>query len=300
MSTSVQIRNFRWTDLDEYVALLNRISSQSHSSDVSSPGLVAEVLGQPNLHPEEDLFLAYQDSKLLGYWQNTLEPLLRRVIMGGGVDPAYRRQSIDALFLKRSLDYAQSKGYEIAHIPGLYVDLASRRLARGAGFRVVRRYWEMYLNDSSKVPPPKLPSGFALRPLAEGDQEALTELQNLAFSRHWGFSPNTVEEIRYRVHMSFSHPDGIPLITSNGKVVAYCWTQIEGSRGFIGMMGTDPQYRGRGLGETALRAGVAYLRDAGLKGVYLTVDSGNPSASKIYKAAGFRRRAVTLWYELRL
>ncbi|MEE9198383.1 MAG: N-acetyltransferase, partial [Dehalococcoidia bacterium] len=163
------------------------------------------------------------------------------------------------------------------------------------------RFWEMRLKDPSQVPPPRIHEDFTLRSFVDGDEKALTEIHNLAFSHHWGFSPNTVEEIGYRARMGFCRPEGILLITHDGKAVGFCWTRMEegprGVTGFISMMGTHPEYRGRGLGEAVMRVGVAYLRGAGVARVDLTVDSQNPSAIKIYRAGGFERRAVTLWYE---
>ncbi|MFQ5874267.1 MAG: GNAT family N-acetyltransferase, partial [Dehalococcoidia bacterium] len=143
-----------------------------------------------------------------------------------------------------------------------------------------------------------------LRSWVAGDEKTLTEIQNLAFAGHWGFSPNTVEEIAYRARMSFCRPEGILFIIEGEKAVGYCWTRMEqGPRcvtGFIGMMGSHPGYRGRGLGVTVMRVGVGYLRKAGADRVDLTVDSENHSALKIYRAGGFERIAVTLWYERRL
>ena len=64
------------------------------------------------------------------------------------------------------------------------------------------------------------------------------------------------------------------------------------------MMGAHPEYRGKGLGTSIMRAGVQYLRDSGASRIDLTVDSQNPSAHRIYQAQGDSdRQAVTVWYE---
>ena len=113
-----------------------------------------------------------------------------------------------------------------------------------------------------------------------------------------------------------TNPQGLPTNTVYGfttmlrklmndeKPVGFNWTRIEeGPRhviGFITMMGSHPDYRGLGLGAAVMRAGVNYLREAEVDRVQLTVDSQNPSAHRIYTAAGFQRIAVTLWYERRL
>ena len=298
----VQIRNFRWSDLDTFVELAAQVQRGWWAA--SSPERMREWLGQPNLHPEKELFLAYQGARPVGYVQNTFEPPLKRLIIEGGVHPDYLGLGVDARLLEASLVLAEERGYKVVHISLPCGGLAARRLARSMGFGIARRHWEMRLRDPAQVPPPRIPSGFTLRSFVDGDEKALRDIQNLAFSRHWGFSPNTVEEVGYRTRMSLCRPEDILFVTLEDKVAGFCWTRMEeGSRdvtGFISMMGTHPEFRGRGLGEAVMKAGVSYLRDTGVARVNLTVDSQNPSAIKIYYAGGFRRRAVTLWYERRL
>lgn len=224
--------------------------------------------------------------------------------MEGGVDPHYLGRGAGTKLVASSLKLAEEKGMEIAHIPAPFGALRTRRLAKNMGFKLVRRYWEMRQSDPFQVPPPVIPSGFQLRSWVEGDDENLMEILNLSFSQHWGFCPNTIEDVRYRAHMSIYRPEGILFIVGGDKPVGFNWTRIEElgkiKTGFIGMMGSHPEYRGLGLGVAVMRAGVDYLRNAGADTVDLTVDSENSSAHKIYHAGGFKRRAVTLWYERRL
>ncbi len=63
------------------------------------------------------------------------------------------------------------------------------------------------------------------------------------------------------------------------------------------MLGTDPDYRGRGVGKRALLAGLAHLKNKGLQVAELTVDSENKVACALYQSTGFEVRAGTLWYE---
>ena len=95
--------------------------------------------------------------------------------------------------------------------------------------------------------------------------------------------------------------DDILLVLDGDTAVGFNWTRLERSegstQGWIGMMGAHPEYRGKGLGTSIMRAGVQYLRESGASRIDLTVDSQNPSAHRIYGAGGFRRQAVTVWYE---
>jgi mycothiol synthase len=63
------------------------------------------------------------------------------------------------------------------------------------------------------------------------------------------------------------------------------------------MLGVDPDYRGRGIGRMALRAGLSYLKEKGVAVVELTVDSENPAAYSLYESSGFRVLTRSLYYE---
>ncbi len=303
-SIAIHVKNFRWSDLEAFFDLSVRVHGPNTWWTAINSDRIRERLGQPNLNPEEDLFLAYEGDRPIGYLQNSLEYPLKRIVMEGGVDPEYLGRGAGAGLVGRSVELAEKTGIKIAHIPTPYGALRTRRLAKKMGFKQVRKYWEMGQSDPSQVPPPLIPSGFRLRSWAEGDEENLMSILNLSFSRHWGFCPNTIEDVRYRAHMSIYRPEGILFIVEGEKPIGFNWTRIEevgGTKtGFIGMMGSHPEYRGLGLGVAVMRAGVDYLRGAGADEVHLTVDSGNPSAHKIYTGGGFKRRAVTLWYERRL
>jgi len=63
------------------------------------------------------------------------------------------------------------------------------------------------------------------------------------------------------------------------------------------MIGTEPDYRGRGLGKRMLLTGLTYLKDKGVTVVELTVDSENTVAYNLYQSTGFSVASSTLWYE---
>jgi len=63
------------------------------------------------------------------------------------------------------------------------------------------------------------------------------------------------------------------------------------------MIGTDPDYRGRGVGKRVLLAGLAHLKSKGIRVAELTMDSENKAARALYRSAGFEVRASSLWYE---
>ena len=258
-------------------------------------------LGQPTIDPERDVFLALDGDSLIGYLIANLEPPLKRVVLEGTVHPDHLRKGAGTQLVETSANRAKDLGYEVIQMAVPYAATNARKVAKRCGFRFIRKFWEMKLDDPTSVPNPDLYEGFQLRHFREGDEDRLRFIQNLSFSKHWGYCPNRPEDIRYKVRMGLFSFDDILLVFDGDNTIGFNWTRLErgeeSTQGWIGMMGAHPDYRGKGLGTSIMRAGVQYLRDSGASRIDLTVDSLNPSAHRIYRAGGFRRQAVTVWYE---
>ena len=79
-----------------------------------------------------------------------------------------------------------------------------------------------------------------------------------------------------------------PVVVEDGPA-AFSLVGRRGSTAWIGGMGTTPDRRRRGLGETALRAAVASAAEAGATVVDLEVIVGNDRAIALYEKLGFAR-----------
>ena len=101
-------------------------------------------------------------------------------------------------------------------------------------------------------------AGFRYCHLQRGEEDKLTQVQNRSFASTWGYNPNTVEEIIYRINLSNCSPEDVVLAYDGDKPIGYCWTRIThqaatGKRkGQIFMLGVDPDYQGRGIGKGVL------------------------------------------------
>lgn len=298
----VIIRNFRPHDVARYVQLVNEIDEVDGLGRVTSVEQMKEHLKRPCYHPDEDLFFAELDGLLVGYADMVRELEIGRVILEGAVHPAHRGQGVGSRLLEIAIDHSRKLGARAVQIPIAQKMQAGEQFVQQRGFRVVRRHWQMSLTEYGGGAP-QIPHGFELRHFVPGDEEGLCTLQNLAFAGSWGFCTNTVDEIHYLANCSLCHPEGILFIAEGERLVGYCWTIDDPSdqeKGFIRMMGVDPSYHGRGLGRAILVAGINYLQSRGMTAIELTVDSGNTSAKRLYRSAGFERIDTTLWYEKRL
>ena len=165
----------------------------------------------------------------------------------------------------------------------------------------MRQYLELRLSLSDL--PDSAPNIYSYRHLQPGEEDKLTRIQNRCFTGTWGYNPNTIEDITYYINLSYHSPEDIILIYEGDKPVGYCWMEInrevaKGKRkGYIYMLGVDPDYRGRGIGKIALLAGLSYLKNKGIRVAEITVDSKNEVACALYHSVGFKLWTTTLWYE---
>lgn len=305
---SLRIRKYTPQDLEALVELI-KAANRADSRQVSiSPGRAKELWSQPNLFPEEDFLLAENDGALVGYLALTRELPVGRVILEGAVHPAQRGRGIGNILLREGLSQGRKLGVHLAHVAVVETWGGLRRFLEREGFRVVRRYWQMRLEATVSLPTIVMPPDLVLMTFRPGEESKLTAAQNRAFTGSWGFCPNTVEEIGYRLRMSFYQPEGVIFLCRDQEVLGYCWTRVDEDenrltgdlKGYIYMVGVDPSLRRKGLGRILVLAGASYIRTATAGAVELEVDSENLPAVELYQSLGFHRKGVILWYERHL
>ena len=293
------IRNFDPDDLAAYVRLINEVDALEKLGRASSVEHMRERLGEPRRHPERDIFLAEEQGILVGYAEMQPEVEIGRAVLEGAVHPAHRCLGLGSALLGAAIKRGREMGAQVVQAPIPEQMAVSRRFVEKRGFALVRRHWRMGLSgyEAEAVP---APSGLGLRHFRPGDERSLCTLQNLAFADHWGFCPNTAEEVRYLVNTSVCRQEGILFLCGDKREVAYCWTTddaADAAKANIRMIGVDPAYRGRGLARVVLVAALDYLKSRGIENVELLVDSTNTAARRLYESLGFIREGTILWYE---
>lgn len=261
---------------------------------------VRRWLGQPNLVPERDCVLAEVGGQAVGYGYLVVEPALARgVLLAGAVDDA--SEVLNAL-LGSATERARALGLGVLQVDVPETESDARSRFAAAGFSVVR--WHRHLKRvEAQRTGTTLPAGAAVRLATREDMRALTELQNAAFTGSWGYSPNTVEEIDYRVFaLPANPPDPVVLLEVGGQLVGYCWNHQErpGAPGIIDMVGVPPSRQGEGFGKAVTAAGIDQLVGMGATPIEMTVDSQNGSAGHVYESLGFVEVWRSVWYELAL
>ena len=302
------IRNYRPGDVDDYVRLHEAIEAHDGSGRYFSRQRLTEDLGHPNFHPERDLFVAAHDECLVGYISAFLEPGIGRALLDGAVHPLHRRRGVATGLFDRAVRYARRAGLNVAQTCIAERNSAARKMALDLGMKFIRHFIGFSLDLATSQVPDVTAGEFEFRHLRSGEEHHLTAIQNLSFAEAWGFNPNTIEEIVYRVHLNSCSPEDIIIAYRGDKPVGYCWTRIllretsttKTRTGEIHMIGVDPDLRNKGLGRKVLLKGLSHLKRKGIGNVELTADGEDPAARRLYESVGFKEGMKTEWYQKKL
>ncbi len=257
------------------------------------------VLGQPGLEPTENCLVLEDDGQIKGLALIFREFPIGRSVIELMTVPELAGGAEEAELVRLAVAKAETSKLEVAHVC-VIPDSGRGQLLEQMGFSQVRTYLEMLWNkdELSKV---DLPDGYFVRSFQEGDTPLLTSVQNDAFTGSWGFCPNTEDQIEYRTHMANTSKDGILFMFEGDNPAGYCWTvrvpAESGVRGMIGMIGVVPDYRGKGMSQHILHAGMKYLRSTGLAEIGLEVDGNNDPAVRLYTSTGFKITGERHWFE---
>jgi mycothiol synthase len=222
------------------------------------------------------------------------------------VRPEHRRRGIGRRMIDLALAMEAERGRPELFMGSIPDAPGGEAFLRATGFTFHSTVWDLELPPDRPVPPPIFPDGIVARPFDRSrDVTTLASLVNAAFAAHP--TPVVMEEEMVRASLDDENvldDDAILLEDSaTGETVGFCLAdlhrvdgRIVSTGGEIGMVGVRPDRQGRGLGRQLLRAGVAYLREAGLSNVGLAVNGRNAGALGLYESEGFvRARTRDRW-----
>jgi len=299
------IRNYSSDDFDKYLQLHVESEQFESSGRFISAQDLSDNIGRPGFAPQKDLFVAEFNAKLVGYLSVALEPGIQRALLEGLVHPRHRRKGIATELFSSSMQRVKASGVKAGQISVLENNAAAKSFLTKLECQFIRNFFEMKLDIHNTRLPAARRDSITSRMLKPVEENLLTEIQNRCFAGTWGFSPNTTEEIAYRLSMQGRSPDDVILTFLEDRLAGYCWTLInaeenekrEKKKGLIHMLGVDPEYRNQEIGKAILLNGLEGLKGKGVDIVELTVDSENMAACSLYESVGFEVYAKTEWYE---
>lgn len=305
---SFTIRNYRPGDFNTYILFRMETEQLDPSGSYISQQIFTEYLGRPNYCPETDLFIAESDGKIVGSISLFPEQKIGRAVLDCTVHPWHRRKGVAESLFSHAVQRAKEMGVKVVQIDISKANVTAISLLARLDFKCVRCFLELKLDFYNIRLPDVKHGAIKIRGLRSGEENKLTEIQNLSFMGSWGYHPNTTEEIIYHIKMSDCSPEDVIVACKKDQFVGYCWTTINAeenadkgkNKGRIHMMGVHPDHQHKGIGRQILLAGCHHLLNKGLETAELTSDSENQVALSIYKSVGFEVWSKTLWYEKNL
>ena len=292
------IRSYTSADLETLAAL-----RLGHAPSSAETAALARWLAQPNIDPERDCMLAFDDDGApAGFACLIREPAVGRGVLEMRGSNQHRGGGAGDALLRETSERARAAGLGVLQVDVPESDEARRNALVERGWTHIRTHLHLRREGVEPANAP-VPDGMTLRLAGPADAPAVTDVQNTAFTGSWGYAPNTPEEIAYRIfELPDLRPDPVVLLEEDGALVGYCWChrEAEDAPGIVGMVGVLPGRQGQGLGRAVTGAGMDALLELGSPGLEITVDSENPPAIRVYEGLGFVLDWRSFWYELPL
>tara|TARA_B100001146_G_scaffold90462_1_gene80138 strand:+ start:251 stop:1156 length:906 start_codon:yes stop_codon:yes gene_type:complete len=297
----IKFDNFSTAYQKKIVEFINSVNDSFNSPKKLTDVFFGQTINVPPSSPETDCYIASINNNVFGFLQIVEEPSVKRIVGLQTIRKESNFAEIFQNFLTISVRHATLTEAKVIHFQISQNDHESKQVLESSGWHKIKTYWNLRFEETH-LEDLVLPDGYSLRHFVKGkDENTLTDLQNQSFGNHWGFSPNNIEQIRYRTQMERTNDKGIIFIEKNGEIAGYNWTMEAhhdaSSVGWVAMTGVHPNYRGLRLGRAVVLAGMHYLKSKNISGIELEVDSENIPATRLYNSIGFRKINQTHWYE---
>lgn len=187
----------------------------------------------------------------------------------------------------------------------LFIPVVNKKLIEmfeGLKFSV-ERYAFLLVRENLDVPEVQLPEGYELRPFCPGqDEEHWLKVRNAAFSTLKGSeTPLTTEGVKKLVTDDDYLEGGMMVLFDQEKPVGV----IRGAHDEydeapimnIGPVAILPEYQGRGLGRSLLRASLRFAKEKGYIRTILSVNGENERAQALYIQEGFNQVEAVVCYQ---
>ena len=152
-------------------------------------------------------------------------------------------------------------------------------MSKTDGFLLMRR------SLAEPAPPPALPQGCELVPLAAADASHIHALLQFSYAPGYGsVRPDALEWWEALISDTEFDRNLAFVVKSGERVIGFClvWTSS-----FIKDIVVDGSYRRRGIGSALLSLAIDAMRKRGAQEIALKVDMYNANAQRLYAQFGF-------------
>ncbi|MDF2675295.1 MAG: family N-acetyltransferase [Clostridiales bacterium] len=198
----------------------------------------------------------------------------------------------------------------LGHTKGLnyffvYVPVVNKKLMEcieGLNFKI-DRYSCLLVREDLKVPEINLPEDYDIRPFSSGYDEAIwCEVRNAGFAKLRGSeTPITPEMVVKMISSEENIEGGSMILYHRDKPVGI----VRGAKDDyedapimnIGPLALIPEYQGKGLGRSLLRASLHFAKENSYDRTILCVNAENDRAKALYIQEGFKQVEAVVCYK---
>jgi mycothiol synthase len=289
----MNIRPFGEADFEAVVTLL-REDEEHLLQRPSQIGLsdLREWTSRANLAEGSWLFEEDGELRAVG-WIDVVDDLGVGI---GVVHPRWKGTGLGVQLLERSEAAARARGAARMHQFAFGADTAAAALIAAHGYRDVRHFFEMVIEQTEPPPPVDLP----VETVREEDARAFYDALDEAFQDHWEHHSRPFDEW-WGMHRSNPNLDlSVWFLIRDGDEVAAV-TRNEGNRnggGYIGAIGVRRAWRGKGYAKALLLHSFRVFFERGMPRVTLGVDAENPTgATHLYESVGMHVEQENVVFE---
>ena len=277
-------------DLSTLSQMLTEIESIDQDGEETSEEYLRSMSEWPNFDPDQNVWVAELDGKLVGYGQ-----ILPRTKNYSSiyivVHPAHRRQGLGSTLLALTLARARETESHSFLVYATRQNLGANAFLLYHGFEVAGTSGVM-VAPVSELPQAEIPSGYSLRRYPELD-DPRTVIQGLdqCYKDMVGHHQNVTSADRY---MNYYGEEGIHLLfNEHGTLIGICAGKPQGKtdeRGVSDLLdapGLIKEYRHRGFQRFLTLAVINWLREKGKHPITLEYWGDEEDAIEIYRGLGF-------------
>ena len=312
LDPGLSLRSAKWTDLEPVAQLI--LDECTAAGDVTIAVSPEDLRGEwetPGFNLETDAWVVTtEDGHVVGF-EEFVNRYAHASLQGDGyVHPDFLGKGIGTTML-RALEERARKDIELAEPEhrvfirnGISIgDTAARELHEAEGYKPIRYFWRMEITLDSAPPFPTWSENIELRPF-DLDTHAylLYRAHEETFNDHWGHTPVSYEEWRYRViERDDLDPSLYFIAWDKDQIAGYALCRYRMGNGWVGTLGVRRSWRKRGLGLALLHHAFGEYYKRGDKVISLGVDAASQTgATRLYKKAGMQVAAEYVSYEKEL
>lgn len=212
------------------------------------------------------------------------------------VDPAHRRHGLGSKLIDAATAHGVTKIWAHGDLPGAQHIGAAHHM-------VVTRTLLVMGSDDIDVSV-VVPEGFTIMNLTQARAELddadgqWLKANNQAFSWHPEQGGWDLDRLARAQKTTWFRPEDVLFLVHDGDIAGFHWLKRHSETlGEIYVVGLARDFRGKGLGDPLVRAGLKHLHDLGMNRAILYVEADNKPAVNAYTALGFQVHERHVVYE---